>query len=538
MAREIFDYVVVGGGSAGSVIAARLSENPSVRVLLLEAGPSDDTPFVRMPAGYYRLLGSNRTWLYRTEPEPAAAGRQIYVPQGRTLGGGSSVNGMIYIRGQREDYDEWRADGCPGWGFEDVLPYFRKAEGNARLAGPLHGTDGPLKVGDASHRHPLSLAFVKAAQEAGERLNRPIVYNHDFNGERQEGVGFYQLTMHDGERGNTPRMYLRANGPRPNLVIRSDAPVSRILIEKRRAVGVVYRAGGAMETEVMARQEVILTAGALATPKVLMLSGLGPAQHLREHGIEVVADLPGVGANFQDHLSAPVYGRLREPISLLGHNRGLKAVRHWLQWKLFRTGLLTSNIVEAGGFFDLDGDGRPDVQFHVLPLLSGDIDRAPLPGHGITLNPCYLECKSRGEVRLRNADPAAAPLFRANFLSHPDDVATLVRAVRLARRILKAPSLARFVEAELLPGENAPDDDTTLEAHVRRYAKTVYHPAGTCRMGSDLNAVVDPKLRVRGVDGLRIADASIMPKLVRGNTNAPTIMIAERAADFISRAAA
>jgi choline dehydrogenase-like flavoprotein len=531
-----YDYIIVGGGSAGCVLTARLSENGAARVLLLEVGPNDNSLYVRIPAGLNHLIGSARTFVYRTEPEPAAHGRNLTVPQGRTLGGGSSVNGMVYIRGQREDYDGWRAAGCAGWGFDDVLPWFRKSEGNARLADAYHGTDGPLKVMDTPHHHPLSEAFIRAAQETGGVRNRPILCTADFNGESQEGVGFYQVTMHEGERGSTARYYLREAERRPNVEVRTDTLVTRVLMDGRRAVGVAYRSNGG-EIEVAAQRAVILTAGAIATPRILMLSGIGPGPHLREHGIAVVHDLPGVGGNFQDHLAVPVWGLLNEPISILGQDRGLRALRHYLQWALLRSGLCTSNVVECGGFFDLDGDGRPDVQFHILPFLRAETGREPPPGHGVTVQPNLLACHSRGEVRLRSADPAAPPLFRGNYLSHPEDVATLVRGVRFARRILKAPSLARLVSREILPGEDAPDDDATLEAHVREYAKTVFHPVGTCRMGSDADAVVDTRLRVHGIEGLFVADASVMPEIVRGNTNAPTIMIAERAAAFIAGAA-
>jgi choline dehydrogenase len=531
---ESFDYIIVGGGSAGCVLAARLTENPATRVLLLEVGPRDNSLFVRMPGGLNKLIGSERTFVYQTEPEPAAQGRKLNVPQGRTIGGGSSVNGMVYIRGQREDYDEWRGLGCPGWGYEDVLPYFRKSEGNVRLAGPLHGTDGPLKITDAPHHHPLSQAFIRAAQETGEFLNHEVPYNHDFNGASQEGVGFYQVTISGGERGSVARYYLRDAEKRANLSVRAETLVTRVLLDGKRAVGIALRQGG-REVEIEARREVLLTAGAIASPRILMLSGIGPAEHLKSHGIELVVDSPEVGANFQDHLSTPIWALLKEPISILGQDRGLNGLKHFLQWWFFRTGLATTNVVECGGFFDLDGDGRPDVQFHILPFLRAETGRETPPGHGVTIQPNLLECKSRGFVGLRSTDPGDAPLFKGAYLSHPDDVATLVRGVRLARRMLKAPSLARLITKEILPGEDTPDTDDALEKHVRAYAKTVFHPSSTCRMGSDRNAVVDTRLRVRGIENLRVCDASIMPTLIRGNTNAPTIMIAERAAEFLAR---
>lgn len=537
VAREEFDTIIVGGGSAGCVLAERLSEKPDARVLLLEEGPHDDTMWVRMPVGTFKLLGTERSFVFKTEPEPAANGRSLVVPQGRMLGGGSSINGGVYIRGQRQDYDEWRALGCSGWGFDDVLPYFRKCEGNARLAGPYHGTDGPLKVTDMPHHHPLSEACIRATQETSAFLNHDIPYNHDFNGESQEGVGFYQVTQHGGERGSTARYYLRDSNAerRANLCVKHDALVSRVLFKGKRAIGVAYRQKGGAEIEASAAREVILTAGAFGTPKVLMLSGIGPAAHLQQHGIAVIADMAEVGANFQDHISAPVWGRLKDPIGLLGHEKGAKGLRHFLEWILFRKGLLTSNIVESGGFFDLDGDGRPDVQFHFMPLIRGETQQKTPQVHGVTVQPNLLECKSRGEIKLRSRNPADLPVFKGNYLVDPEDMATLLRGVRFARRILKSPSLAKLVAEEILPGEGTPDEDAPLQEHIRATAKTVFHPTSTCRMGSDAGAVVDPKLKLRGFDGIRIADASIMPKITRGNTNAPTIMIAERAADFIAR---
>ncbi len=519
-----FDAIVVGGGSGGCVVTHRLVM-AGWRVLLLEAGPSDDHLFVRMPATFVRVIGTERTWIYESTEQPAANRRRMAVPQGRTLGGGSSVNAMVYIRGQAQDYDDWAAAGCHGWGWRDVLPWFRHAESNQRLSGDLHGTNGPLKVSDTRYRHPLSLAFVKAAQECG------LDYNHDFNGRRQDGVGFYQTTTHEGERASTAATYLAAVKGRPNLTVATGAQVHRIGIEGGRAVGVAWRDASGMH-EARARREVVLSAGALASPKLLLLSGIGPADRLRALGITVQRDLAGVGGNFQDHLECSVYGRCIEPISLLGNDRGWTAFMHGLQWKLFRTGLLTSNVVESGGFVDTSGGGRPDIQFHVLPTLVGDVGRDPLPGHGLSINPCFLRPASRGSVRLASADPEAPATFDGGYLSAPEDVATLMRGVKLARRILRAPSLARIVSEELAPEAEEDVSDAVIEAHVRSHAKTVYHPAGTCRMGgdNDAGAVLTPELAVRGITGLRVADASAFPLLVSGNTNAPVVMLAERCA--------
>lgn len=530
---ETYDYIVVGGGSAGCTVTSRLVE-AGKSVLLLESGPRDNHPYIHIPATFVRVHGTARTWMYKSAPEPQLRGREVFVPQGRTLGGSSSVNAMIYIRGQAEDYDDWRRAGCTGWGFADVLPFFRKSEGNERLSGPLHGTEGPLKVSDARHRHPLSAAFIKAAQEVG------VPYNDDFNGAAQAGVGYFQTTTHRERRASSAATYLRAVLGNPRLKVVTNAHVLGIVLENGAAVGVRTRHDNGQETEARVREEVVLSAGALSTPKLLMLSGIGPAAHLSELGIPVVRDLAGVGENFQDHLAASVYGQTRENISLLGNDRGVRALRHGLAYLALRRGLLTSNVVESGGFVDTTGQGRwgrgrPDVQFHVVPNLVGDVDRLPPAGHGISINPCDLRPKSRGTVRLSSREPAEPIVLNARYLSAPEDMATLVRGVRLARKILRAPSLAQLVSHEILPAREDEVADEVIEDHVRTVAKTVYHPSGTCRMGNDDLAVVDPSLRVRGVPRLRIADISIMPSIVSGNTNAPAIMIGERCADFILR---
>lgn len=526
---EQVDYIVVGAGSGGAVVAHRLVA-AGKSVLLLEAGPSDRVPFVHIPGTFVRVIGTKRTWPYATEPEPGAMGRVMHVPQGRMLGGSSSVNAMIYIRGDAADYDGWAAAGATGWGYADVLPFFRRAEANQRLADAFHGTDGPLRVSDPGHRHPLAYAFLRAAQQAGLPLTQ------DFNGATQEGVGFYQSTTFNGRRGSTAVCYLNPLRGHPRLTIHTGAQVERLLLEGDQVRGVLCRMTNGQLLTLHAREEVVLAAGAVSTPKILLLSGIGGEAALAPHGLAVQHRLEGVGQNFQDHVAASVYGALRDPISLFGADRGLTAVRHMLQYLLTRTGLLSSNVIEAGGFLDTAGTGRPDVQIHVVPTLVGDADRQAPQRHGLSLNPCCLRPSSRGTVGLRSADPADLPVIRANNLTTDQDIATLMRGVALCRRILQAPALRALVSEELAPGP-AGDSPAGLEAHCRRFAKTVYHPSCTARMGSDALAVTDPQLRVRGLKRLRIADASVMPALVSGNTNAPTIMIGERCADFILRGA-
>ncbi len=526
-----YDYIVAGGGSAGCVLASRLSEDPRNRVLLIESGQRDTDKYIHIPATFFKVLEKGRDALfYASEPEQGLNGRPSIVPQGHVLGGGSSVNAMVYIRGSRQDYDTWAQLGCRDWSYDKVLPVFRDLENNQRLSGEYHGVGGELTVSDRAFGHPLSWAFIRAAQEAG------IPYNEDFNGARQEGVGFYQTTTNRGRRRSSAEAFLRVAERRANLTVKTGSRVHKVLFDGRKAIGVRLEDG----TTLAARREVILTAGALATPKILQLSGIGPAGHLREHGIDVVLDLPGVGENYQDHLEATVQCETKDPISIFGEDKGLRAASHMMQYLLTKTGLLSSTVVESGGFVDTAGTGEPDIQFHVLPAFNGFADRSAHPGHGISIGPCVLRPQSRGSVRLRSANPNDAALFVANSLAEQADVETLVRGVQIAIRISEAPSLARLIKRRVLPKPGLEADPDALRDYVRSISKTVFHPSGTAKMGAadDPMAVVSEDLRVRGVKGLRVADASIMPRLVSGNTNAPTMMIGERAARFILAEAA
>lgn len=523
---SIYDYIVVGAGSSGCVVTNRLI-NANKSVLLLEAGSSDSNPFIHIPATFSRVLGTHRSWMYLTEPEPGAGNRRLTIPQGRTLGGSSSINAMIYIRGQAEDYDTWRDQGCVGWGFDDVLPVFKRSEANQRLADSFHGTQGLLKVSDASFRHPISDAFVRGAQEVGYN------FNHDFNGAMQDGIGFYQTTTELGRRASLAATYLKAVRKSPLLTVQTNCAVTGVTLENGAATGISYRAKDGSLCTASVREEVILAAGALATPKILMLSGIGPAKELAAHGIPVVRDLQGVGENFQDHLAASVYGITDRPISLLGQDTGFRALRHLLEYLATRRGLLSSNIIETGGFIDTSGSGRPDIQIHVTPALVGDADRKPMSRHGMSINPCILRPSARGKVTLRSSKPDDPIRLSANSLGTREDVDTLVRGLEVARRILRSPALKALGFSEMAPEPGEAADREALETYARQNAKTVYHPSGTCKMGDDDMAVVDPQLRVIGVPRLRVTDVSVMPTIVSGNTNAPAVMIAERCADFM-----
>jgi len=522
-----YDYIVAGGGAAGCVLAARFSEAEAT-VLLIEAGPPDSHPLIHVPAGFTKLSGPRVNWGYRTVPQKHLDNRDMWYPQGRTLGGGSSINAMIYTRGHRTDYDRWAAAGAEGWSYADVLPYFRKAESNARFSNEYHGTDGPLRVSDPISPLPITSAFIKAAQEAG------IPFNPDFNGAEQEGVGFHQTTTRDGRRGSAAVSYLRPARSRKNLTVVTNAQVSKIIIEKSRAVAVEFRRGSSTAAErANAEQEVVVTAGAIGSPKLLMLSGIGPAAHLESVGIAVKADVLGVGGNLQDHLDCYTVYDCNGPHSYYGTNQYVKQAWWALQYALFRNGPVTTNIVEAGAFVKADPTSDiPDTQLHFLPAYVIDHGMMRVPGYGVCLYTNLLRPRSRGSVRLASADPFSAPLIDPNYLSDPNDMRMAIAGLRLARDVMASPSIAKFLETERMPGAEK-KSEADLAAYVRQWAKTDYHPVGTCKIGSDDLAVVDAKLRVRGIEALRVCDSSVMPLEISANTNAPTIMIAERASDMI-----
>ncbi len=528
MSEGSFDYIVVGAGSAGCVLANRLTASGQHRVLLIEAGGEDRNLWIHVPIGYAKLFTDARhNWLYNSEPEPELGGRQIIQPRGKVMGGSSSINGLLYIRGQAEDFDHWRQLGNAGWSFADVLPYFKRAEDQERGADDLHGVGGPLSVNDVSEPHPLCEAFIDACEQAG------LPRTNDFNGPSQEGAGYFQLTTRKGRRWSTARGYLAAARKRGNLAVVSNALTTRILFEGRRAVGVEYRKDGATHTA-RANGEVILASGAFNSPQLLQLSGVGSGDLLREHGIDVVADMKGVGADLQDHYQARFNYRCSERITINDMmNSPFGRVAAGLRYAMFRKGFLTVGAGYAGGFFKTDPKMEtPDVQFHFILFSADAVGQKLHPWPGFLASVCQLRPESRGFVRIKSNDPAQAPAIQPRYLTAQADRDVTVAGMKLLRRVMQQQALARYIVEEIAPGAKVQSDEQLLD-FARAKGTTVFHPTSTCRMGSDVTAVVDERLRVHGFQGLRVADASIMPTVVSGNTNAACVMIGEKASDMM-----
>lgn len=521
-----FDTVIVGAGSAGCVLANRLTEDPDHKVLLLEAGGRDWHPYIHMPAGLAKLAQSGDfNWGYATQPEPQLNDRRLYWPRGKVLGGSSSINAMCYARGHRDDYDHWASLGNRGWDYESVLPYFLKAENQERGASRYHGVGGPMNVADLRHRNPLSETFLQAAEQLG------YPRNDDFNGPTQRGFGYYQVTQKGGRRWSTARAYLAPARRRPNLEVRTGSLAERILLDGKRATGVEYRRSDRRETASAGR--VVLAGGSVNSPQLLMLSGVGPASQLEAVGVDVRHELTGVGANLQDHLDICTVYQSSQPVT---YDR-INELAVGLQYLLLHRGAGTSNIAEAGGFVVSPDaiDDRPDLQFHFVPAMLDDHGRNRLRGDGFTLHACALRPASRGRLTLADDNPETPPNIHANYLSSDGDLRLMITAVRLSRKLLAARAFDEYRGDEIFPGDTD-DSDDAIAGFIRRKAETIYHPVGTCRMGTDADAVVDDCLRVQGLEDLCVVDASVMPTLTSGNTNAPTVMIAEKAADLLRAA--
>lgn len=525
-----FDYVIVGGGSAGCVLAARLAAESNGTVALLERGRKDVNRWIHIPATFFKALQSQDAEAVVSEPDESLGGLRFPVPQGRVLGGGSSVNGMLYMRGQAQDYDEWETEhGCTGWGYKDVLPVFKKQEKNKQFDNEFHGTSGALEVDGPSAPHPVSATIIDAAVSAG------VKRNDDFNGADQEGAGWYQVTASNGQRQSAAQCFLRPELDRENLTLLTGHSAQRIRVENRRATALEATDSHGQEVLIKARREIILSAGSFQSPKLLMLSGIGPRDILERFGIAIVHEADEVGRNYQDHVGAPVTRRLTGAKGLYGSDKGITALKHGLDYFILRRGLLTSNLLDAGACVDTDGDGRPDVQYNFAPFAPGAPGQPPLDFHAVQIHPMTMRPKARGRLGLASTNPGDAPRFEASALGHEADMDTLRRGVRLAQKIFAQLGLRDIVGEEIWPGPDVSSlvGSNTLDDAIRKQARTIYHPAGTCRMGPSASAVVDLDLRVNGIEGLRVADCSVMPTLVSGNTNAPTMMIADKAASAI-----
>lgn len=522
-----YDFVIVGGGSSGCVLANRLSEDPANKVLLLEAGGQDSSILFHWPAGFAKMTKGVASWGWSTVPQKNLKGREIWFTQAKVIGGGSSINAQIYTRGNASDYDAWaNEEGCEGWSYREVLPYFKRAEGNERLRDDYHGTDGPLGVSAPRGALPVCDAFIRAGQEYG------IPYNPDFNGRRQAGIGYYQLTQRDVRRSSTAVAYLRPVQDRANLTVMTVAQASRIIIENGRAVSLEFHQGNQRKT-VQINRDLILTSGAIGSPRLLMLSGIGPADHLREAGVKLVHHLPGVGSNLQDHLDLCAIAECTGRHSYDGIDRLDRTILAGLQYMLFKSGPVTASLFETGGFWYADEQARsPDIQFHLGQGSGIEKGIAKINGAGITLNSAFLRPRSRGTVRLAGPDPRLPPLIDPNYWDDPYDLEMSLKGLEMAREILGQPALKPFLRKEVLPGSSVTSRAAVFD-YACRMAKTDHHPAGTCKMGHDDMAVVTPDLKVRGIEGLRVCDASIMPTLNSSNTNAPTVMIGEKASDMI-----
>ena len=525
--HEEFDYIIVGAGSAGCVLANRLTASGKHSVLLLEAGPRDRNIWIHIPIGYGVLFRTPKVnWMYQTEPEPELGGRSVFQPRGKVLGGSSSINGLVYIRGQHADYDRWRQLGNVGWGYDDVLPYFKKAENQQRGADEYHGNGGPLAVSNPRQPDPLCEAFIAAAEQTG------IPRNVDFNGATQEGAGYFQTTTRRGRRASTAVCYLNPARRQPNLRIETDAHAERVLFEGKRAVGVTYKRSG-FARSARARKEVLLSLGAFNSPKLLQLSGVGPGELLRKFDIDVVQDTPGVGNSLQDHFQARIVMRSTRRTVNDDLNHPLRRALVGMRYAAFRKGPLTIAAGYAGAFFKTDARlATPDIQVHFIPFSTDKMGEKLHTFSGFTASVCQLRPESRGTLKIRSADPLAPPEIKINYLATQTDRTANVEGLKILRKILNAPAMQPFVAEEIFPGAKIRTDDDLLK-FCRDTGSTVYHPVSTCRMGNDPLAVVDQKLKVKGLDGLRVVDGSIMPDLVSGNTNAPIIMIAEKASDMI-----